>query len=230
MSSLSTALNEPVISGPFSLYEGSFILEFLKPDPSRNASVLMRCTYKHDHHLCRKGKGHPQSPPLHLHFNQSESFTVLSGSVGTTHTWSATDHIWTPADGIVTIEPWKPHTFWADGNATEDTTILLWAHPDGTEDDMDRAFFHNILFYVSDLHEGKAKMDPFQLMLMQHATATAMVWFPRAWFLGPIRWWLPYQIQTAFAGVARLMGKESLIRKYTSDDDWKKLQEAKKAK
>lgn len=31
-------LDEPVISGPFSLYEGSFILEFLEPHPSRDAT------------------------------------------------------------------------------------------------------------------------------------------------------------------------------------------------
>jgi hypothetical protein len=29
---------EPVIAGPYSLFDGSFILEFLKPRPSRNAS------------------------------------------------------------------------------------------------------------------------------------------------------------------------------------------------
>lgn len=94
---------EPVIGGPYSLYHGSFILEFLKPKPSRNASsvclplppnpskldisqsltrthphspfvssvdtfvanytsysVLMRATYKHDHPMCKLGKGHSQ--------------------------------------------------------------------------------------------------------------------------------------------------------------------------
>ena len=66
---------ETVISGPFNLYHGSFIIEFLKPDPSRNATyvpraltelsltsdrVLMRSTYKHQHPLIKKGKKHPQ--------------------------------------------------------------------------------------------------------------------------------------------------------------------------
>jgi hypothetical protein len=30
--------DEPVIAGPFSLYDGSFILEFLEPRVERNAS------------------------------------------------------------------------------------------------------------------------------------------------------------------------------------------------
>jgi hypothetical protein len=29
---------EPVIAGPFSMFDGSFILEFLQPKASRNAS------------------------------------------------------------------------------------------------------------------------------------------------------------------------------------------------
>jgi hypothetical protein len=31
-------LDEPVISGPFSLFEGSFILEFLEPHSSRDVT------------------------------------------------------------------------------------------------------------------------------------------------------------------------------------------------
>jgi hypothetical protein len=33
-------LNEPLIAGPVHLVSNSFILEFLKPDPSRNASFV----------------------------------------------------------------------------------------------------------------------------------------------------------------------------------------------
>lgn len=32
------ALEEPVVSGPFTLFDGSFIIEFLQPDRSRNAT------------------------------------------------------------------------------------------------------------------------------------------------------------------------------------------------
>jgi hypothetical protein len=31
-------LDEPVVSGPFSLFEGSFILEFLEPHSSRDVT------------------------------------------------------------------------------------------------------------------------------------------------------------------------------------------------
>lgn len=35
--------SENVISGPFHLYDGSFIVEFLQPDPSRNATSVLSC-------------------------------------------------------------------------------------------------------------------------------------------------------------------------------------------
>lgn len=41
MATQKTPLDEPVIGGPYSLFEGSFILEFLKPDPSRDATSVL---------------------------------------------------------------------------------------------------------------------------------------------------------------------------------------------
>lgn len=34
--------DEPVIGGPHSLFEGSFILEFLQPHPSRDATSVWK--------------------------------------------------------------------------------------------------------------------------------------------------------------------------------------------
>jgi hypothetical protein len=73
------------------LYDGSFILEFLQPAPELNASVLMRATYRGGHDLISLGNNHPQAPPLHTHFPQSESFFVKDGAVGTTTTYDAID-------------------------------------------------------------------------------------------------------------------------------------------
>ncbi|KAL6249010.1 hypothetical protein RBB50_004073 [Rhinocladiella similis] len=223
--------SEPVIAGPYALYDGSFILEFLKPKPSRNASVLMRATYKHDHPMCKLGRGHSQSPPLHIHFRQYESFSVLSGSVGTTSTYTTIDTVHTPSTtgeaSPHTMPPWTPHTFWPDPDAREDTTILLWAHPnpDDMEDKMDRLFFQNLLMYVSDVAEGKERLSILQVMLVQHASATAMIWFPTAWFLGPLRWWIPYQFQTICVAIARLWGMKPLMKKYVSDEEWEEVQQ-----
>jgi hypothetical protein len=36
----STGLDEPIIAGPFHLFGGSFVVEFLKPHPSRNATCV----------------------------------------------------------------------------------------------------------------------------------------------------------------------------------------------
>ncbi|OCK73577.1 hypothetical protein K432DRAFT_438272 [Lepidopterella palustris CBS 459.81] len=228
MADTSLPLDEPVIAGPFHLYEGSFVIEFLRPHPSRQATVLMRATYLHDHPLCKTGKAHPQSPPLHLHFDQSESFQVLSGKVGTTSTYDAVDQIWTAEDPPHQITPWTPHNFWPCPESTEDTTILVWAHPENVPDPMDWLFFQNLLMLISDISEKKANMDPFQIMLLQHVSATALVWFPTVRFLGPLRWWIPWKIQGAFAGIARLLGYTPLLEKYTPAVEWEKYRHAKK--
>ena len=52
-------------------------------------------------------------------------------------------------------------------DSPEDTTLLVWAHPDNTDEMMDRVFFKNLLMYVSDVHEKKVGLNPFQIMLTQ---------------------------------------------------------------
>lgn len=84
---------------------------------------------------------------------------------------------------------------------------------------MDALFFKNLLVYVSDVASGKVKMDMLQMMLTQHVTNTAMIMFPKAWWLGPIRWWIPWHLQGAMAGIARLMGYTPQMKAYTSDED-----------
>ncbi|KIW22989.1 uncharacterized protein PV07_11225 [Cladophialophora immunda] len=218
--------DEPVIAGPYTLYSGSFILEFLQPRPSRNASVLMRATYKHDHPLCRKGKAHPQSPPLHLHFQQSESFAVLAGEVGTTTTYAQIDTIHTaqntPPMKPHHIAPYMPHRFWPSPGAQEDSVILLWAHPNpkDMDDKMDRLFFQSLLIYVSDISEGKEPLSLLQVMLIQHISATALIIFPGLSFLGPLRWWIPWLFQCVCAYMALWMGKKPLLKQYMSVEDW----------
>lgn len=115
------------------LFDGSFILEFLQPAPELNASFLMRATYKGGHEFMKLGKNHPQAPPLHIHFAQSESFLVVAGAVGTTTTYDVIDTVHTtrsshnqvvPRQGLsppvpsrnsrgeIAIPPWTPHNFW----------------------------------------------------------------------------------------------------------------------
>jgi len=151
-------------------------------------SCLMRVTYIGGHEVSKTGKSHPQvgiilasnfgpdcylpmltnqSPPLHIHFDQYESFQVLSGRVGTTRGWEAADHIVEPKDGVVKIGLYEPHTFWPVAEETQNTTMILWPHPNAVPEPMDAVFFKHILFYLSDVFEGKAKLNPLQVMLMQ---------------------------------------------------------------
>ncbi|CAG5158154.1 uncharacterized protein ALTATR162_LOCUS5011 [Alternaria atra] len=153
------------ISGPHTLFNSSFIIEFLEPPPTLNATVLMRTIYLTPANS--KGKHHPQSPPLHLHFDQSETFYVAKGKVGTTLGWAAQDQAWTSEDGAFEIEPWVPHRFWPHPEAQEDSVLYVWAHPTGTPDPMDRLFFENLLLYMSDVEEKKVSLSLIQIMLMQ---------------------------------------------------------------
>ncbi|KAJ9615584.1 hypothetical protein H2200_001659 [Cladophialophora chaetospira] len=167
-----------------------------------------------------------QSPPLHLHFQQAESFIVLSGEIGTTTTYSRIDTIHTPENTPPSrphnIPPWGPHRFWPSPNATEDTTIMVWAHPNPTdmEDKMDRLFFQCLLFYVSDISEKKAPLSLLQVMIMQHFSATALIMFPNLWILGPLRWWIPWIFQCICAHIAMWMGYKPLMKKYMSQEEW----------
>lgn len=108
-----------------------------------------------------------QVPPLHLHFQQSETSQVLAGRIATTNGYSLADNIWTPADPPQEIPPWQPHSFWPVPDSSEDAVFLVWAHPTGTPDAMDRLFFTNLLRYISDVYEGKVGMDVLQVMATQ---------------------------------------------------------------
>ena len=49
--------------------------------------------------------------------------------------------------------------------------------------------------------------------------------FPRAWFLGPLRWWVPYVAQAGLSVVARMLGRMPLMEKYTPAAEWKKYKQ-----
>jgi hypothetical protein len=180
---------EPVIAGPFHLFDGSFIIEFLQPAPWRSASVLMRGTYKMSHPLWRDHpERHPQLPPLHLvrlhpplsrshltkipvqHFDQAETIQVLHGTLSFTLDYTQrTVHVLSGARTV--IEPLTPHIVGppiadpADPDA--DVVILVWAHPDDRPGHMDMRFFLNLFMHVSDAHAGRSNLDLGRVMLMQ---------------------------------------------------------------
>lgn len=52
-----------------------------------------------------------------------------------------------------------------------------------------------------------------------------MVMFPRLWVLGPLRWWIPLQLQGIISAVARWSGTKPLMEKYCSKEEWESVQE-----
>lgn len=113
----------------------------------------------------------------------------------------------------------------------EDVVVLVWAHPKNTAGDMDHIFFLNLFKHVSDVQEGKRKLDLERILMMQyvyllmhgfeyghnmlimsyrHESQTALVMAPSAWWLGRLRWCVPYYLQAAVATFVRLRGKQAL--------------------
>ncbi|KAF2873274.1 hypothetical protein BDV95DRAFT_490900 [Massariosphaeria phaeospora] len=220
-----------VISGPRTLFSGAFILEFLEPPPPLKATYAFQIRPRATLILgLLESNLIIVSSCAHLHFAQSETFFVVQGKVGTTDGYEAQDRMWTSANTPQEIVPWRPHTFWPCGEEdVEDTVLYVWAHPDSVSSPMDRLFFENLLQYVSDIHEKKAKMDMIQIMVTQHASDTAMVMFPRAFWLGPLRWWVPWKLQATVAAVGRLMGYRALMERYTEKEEWETYLHAKRA-
>jgi hypothetical protein len=66
-------------------------------------------------------------------------------------------------------------------------------------------------------------------MMLRHATASALVLFPTAWWFGPLRWWVPWKLQGLIAWVGRCCGYRALMREYTSAGDWEEYVKGKKA-
>jgi len=51
-----------------------------------------------------------------------------------------------------------------------------------------------------------------------------MVMLPGAWFLGPLRWWVPWKLQALGATIAQWTGKKTLLQKYLSKEEWEEVQ------
>ncbi|KAK4496089.1 hypothetical protein PRZ48_012068 [Zasmidium cellare] len=151
-----------VIGGPYSLFDGSMIGEFLEPSD-------IDATLPAKHSLTALGKKHPVVPPLHVHFDQAESFKVIQGKWGVTTGWDQKDTIITPEMPTFVVPPMLPHTPWPVA-CDEDTVLFAWGHPTGTPKPLSTDFFRQIFFYTQDLFETKKSPDLLQLMLMQYVT------------------------------------------------------------
>jgi hypothetical protein len=53
--------------------------------------------------------------------------------------------------------------------------------------------------------------------------------FPTARWLGPLRWWVPWALQSAIATVGMWCGYRPLMEEYTPREDWEEFLRTKKA-
>jgi hypothetical protein len=56
-----------------------------------------------------------------------------------------------------------------------------------------------------------------------------MVMFPTAWWLGPLRWWVPWVLQGGVAAVGRACGYRALMEEYMPAEEWSSYLHAKRA-
>ena len=76
-------------------------------------------------------------------------------------------------------------------------------------------------------HMLDLKRKNLKLTSHRHVSASALVWFPKATWLGPLRWWVPWKVQAFFATAARLMGLAPIMERYVDKEDWEAIQKAK---
>ncbi|RAH79639.1 hypothetical protein BO86DRAFT_457685 [Aspergillus japonicus CBS 114.51] len=108
-----------------------------------------------------------------------------------------------------------------------DTTLLIWGHPKthtgpptGTfardfPPDMDAAFFLGMLSLVDAVHGQRLAMSPglgATLMATQTASGAAMIVAPKAWWLGPLRWAIPWYMQVLMEWTRKVFDRRSVVQ------------------
>ncbi|KAL4789499.1 hypothetical protein BDV19DRAFT_374022 [Aspergillus venezuelensis] len=130
------------------------------------------------------------------------------------------------------------HPFWTttEGVAYEtsllsarnsDSTLLLWGHPKtntgsptGTltssfPPDMDAAFFLAILALTDAMSSKRVPMTPAvaaNMFALQTASDSALVIAPNAWWLGPLRWIVPWYAQRGMEVLRRVLGGRHVVK------------------
>jgi hypothetical protein len=58
------------------------------------------------------------------------------------------------------------------------------------------------------------------LTQLRHVSASALIFLPKIWPLGPLRWFLPWLLQAFFAHIGMLFGYKPLLREYMTAEEW----------
>lgn len=130
------------------------------------------------------------------------------------------------------------HPFWSteEGQQCEaslpngrnpDTTVLIWAHPRTGSDtptgrlasdfppDMDAAFFLALLSFVDAITSRRVAMTPStaaRFFGLQTESGLGLLIAPSCWWLGPLRWMIPWSAQCALEWVRKMCGGKDIVK------------------
>lgn len=122
-----------------------------------------------------------QRPPAHFHPYQCEYVEILKGRLGLEK--NGCDHVLTPGDAQVRIEPWTIHRIFPppptqawektqqdDETGGEITKFILSGEDTAELLKLDTIFFQNWYWYQDEVAKGRARMDLIQVMCVSVQT------------------------------------------------------------
>ncbi|KAF2215464.1 hypothetical protein CERZMDRAFT_94873 [Cercospora zeae-maydis SCOH1-5] len=148
---------------------------------------------------------------------QTETFKVLQGEMAVVRGWDEEEFILRPENTPFDVKAWEPHTPYCYGG-DEDTIVLIRAHPPADDDPLGAVFFEHLFRLLDEAHRAKMAPDLVQVMVMQHATDSALIMFPSVRLLGSLRWRIPWLLQGAIAYVGGLLGYTPEIKRFMHVD------------
>lgn len=177
MTTLKIDFHKPrrVLRGPIAFFDNSFIVEILEMEPSlqNHCSLLLRATYKTSSHplfhpSASPSKTYPQIPPLHLHFNQIETFKILSGRLGCRVGWEQEEVILTKESEALDLGIMVPHQPFPVVCEEEDTVAILAVHPRAAEEEeMGEEFFEGLFGYFDRCWRTGERVDLVRVCVWQ---------------------------------------------------------------
>ncbi|KAF3095459.1 hypothetical protein TWF569_011640 [Orbilia oligospora] len=198
---------------PVTKFEGAFVVT--KMDPPEGRCFLFHTVINVNHHRVKALEKSGKKPPKHFHPNQYEYFKVISGQL--TVEINDVEHILTPEDGEVTLEPGPHHRLWGTPGQKDDKVVfLISASTNARSYQLDQAFFENWYGYQEDMMMRGTAPDLIQVCCMFEAGDS---------YLSP-PWWVPFRHffgywLTVILGyyIGSLLGYQPFFPEWTTDWD-----------
>lgn len=102
-----------------------------------------------------------QAPPLHIHFDQTETFKVLQGQMAVAIGYDQREVVLRPDNTPFDVPPMLPHSPYPHMDASkisEDTVVIVRAHPGGVGEPLDDAFFEDLFKHLDECWNDGNKM------------------------------------------------------------------------